>query len=76
MLMGAKNFFSYIQPVSKTGNRITNLLKTVEEPNHLLPSDLAKSYKELDEEKIDKVALYDRIAKVREHAREFLARNI
>lgn len=76
MLMGAKNFFSYIQPVSKTGNRITNLLKTVEEPNHLLPSDLAKSYKDLDEEKIDKVALYDRIAKVREHAREFLARNI
>ncbi|MBR4066776.1 MAG: polysaccharide pyruvyl transferase family protein [Bacteroidaceae bacterium] len=76
MLMGAKNFFSYIQPVSKTGNRITNLLKTVEEPNHLLPSDLAKSYKELDEEKIDKVALYDRIAKVREHAREFLTRNI
>lgn len=76
MLMGAKNFFSYIQPVSKTGNRITNLLKTVEEPNHLLPSDLAKSYKELDEEKIDKVALYDRIAKVREHAREFLSRNI
>ena len=76
MLMGAKNFFSYIQPVSKTGNRITNLLKTVEEPNHLLPSDLVKSYKELDEEKIDKVALYDRIAKVREHAREFLTRNI
>ncbi len=76
MLMGAKNFFSYIQPVSKTGSRITNLLKTVEEPNHLLPSDLAKSYKELDSEKIDKAALYDRIAKVREHARGFLARSI
>lgn len=76
MLMGAKNFFSYIIPSSKTGSRITNLLKTVEEPNHLLPSDLAKSYKELDSEKIDKDALYDRIAKVREHARGFLARNI
>lgn len=76
MLMGAKNFFSYIIATSKTGCRITNLLNTVGLPNHLLPLDLAKSYKELDEEKIDKVALYDRIAKVREHARGFLARNI
>lgn len=76
MLMGAKNFFSYIQPISKTGSRITNLLKTVEEPNHLLPSDLNKSYKELDSERVDKTALYDRIAQVREHARGFLSRNI
>ena len=76
MLMGAKNFFSYIQPISKTGSRITNLLKTVGEPNHLLPSDLAKSYKELDNEKVDKAALYKRIAEVREHARGFLKRNI
>ena len=76
MLMGAKNFFSYIQPVSKTGSRITNLLSTVGEPGHLLPSDLAKSYKELDNEKVDKATLYKKIAEVREHARGFLARNI
>ncbi len=76
MLMGAKNFFSYIQPVSKTGSRITNLLSTVGEPGHLLPSDLAKSYKELDNEKVDKATLYKRIAEVREHARGFLTHNI
>lgn len=76
MLMGSKNFFSYIQPVSNTGSRITNLLKIVEEPNHLLPSDLNKSYKELDNVRIDKAVLYGRIAKVREHARGFLVRNI
>lgn len=76
ILMGAKNFFSYIQPSSKVGSRITNLLSTVEQPNHLLPSNLAKSYKELESEKIDKAVLYNRIAEVREQAREFLKRNI
>lgn len=76
MLMGAKNFFSYIQPFSKTGNRITNLLEITEQPSHLLPRDLSKSFAELDKEKIDKKKLYDRIAEVREHAREFLKRNI
>lgn len=76
MLMGAKNFFSYIIPTSKTGCRITNLLNTVGLPNHLLPRDLAKSYDELENEKLDKQALYNRIAEVREHARGFLARNI
>ena len=76
MLMGAKNFFSYIIPTSKTGSRITNLLNTVGLPNHLLPQDLAKSYDELENEKFDKQALYNRIAEVREHARGFLARNV
>lgn len=76
ILMGAKNFFSYIQPSSKVGSRITNLLSTVGQPNHLLPSNLAKSYKELESEKIDKAVLYNRIAEVREQAREFLKRNI
>lgn len=76
MLMGAKNFFSYIQPFSKTGNRITNLLEITEQPSHLLPRELSKSFAELDKEKIDKKKLYDRIAEVREHAREFLRRNI
>lgn len=76
MLMGAKNFFSYIIPTSKTGSRITNLLNTVGLPNHLLPRDLAKSYDELENEKFDKQALYNRIAEVREHARGFLARNV
>ena len=76
ILMGTKNFFSYIQPSSKVGSRITNLLSTVGQPNHLLPSNLAKSYKELESEKIDKAVLYNRIAEVREQAREFLKRNI
>ncbi len=76
MLMGAKNFFSYIQPISKTGNRITNLLNIVGQPNHLLPSDLSKDFAELNNEKINKNNLYERIAEVREHAREFLRRNI
>lgn len=76
MLMGAKNFFSYIQPVSKTGSRITNLLKTVGEPHHLLPAALDKSYKELENEKVDKTVLYSRIAQVKEHGRDFLKRNI
>lgn len=76
MLMGAKNFFSYIQPVSKTGSRITNLLKTVGELNHLLPAALDKSYKELENEKVDKTVLYSRIAQVKEHGRDFLKRNI
>ena len=76
MLMGAKNFFSYIIPTSKTGSRITNLLNTVGLPTHLLPTELEKSYNELESEKVDKVALYDIITEIREHARAYLKNNL
>ena len=76
MLMGAKNFFSYIQPFSNTGNRITNLLSLMDKDMHLLPTDLSMSYSVLEKEQIDKEELYSKIAKVKEHARDFLKRNI
>lgn len=76
MLMGAKNFSSYIIPTSKTGSRITNLLNTVGLPTHLLPTELEKSYNELESEKVDKVALYDIITEIREHARAYLKNNL
>ena len=76
MLMGAKNFCSYIQPTSKVGSRITDLLELLGKSSHLLPKDLTTSYNDIERDAIDKEDLYERIAKVREHAREFLLRSI
>ena len=76
MLMGAKNFCSYIQPVSKVGSRIIDLLELLDTSSHLLPTDLNKNYKQIEEDTIDKEVLYAKIAQVREHARAFLTRNV
>lgn len=76
MLMGAKNFCTYIQPISKAGSRITDLLESTDMSQHLLPTDLNSSYKDVDKHVVDKQELYNRIAKMREHARNFLDRNV
>lgn len=76
MLMGAKNFCAYIQPASKVGSRITDLLELVDQKSHLLPTDLQRSYKQIEDDKINKEELYNRITQVRKDARDFLARSI
>ena len=64
MIMGAKNFGSYIQPASKVGSRITDLLELFGKSNHLLPGNLQKSYKQIEEESVDKEELYKKLTLV------------
>ncbi len=53
ILMGAKNFVSYISPNSKRGSRIIDLLDLFGLDKHLLPSDLSLSFTKLEELPLD-----------------------
>lgn len=54
LLMGANNFFSYINKSSKRGSRITDLLEIFGLQDHILPIDLSIEYDTLLQCKVNK----------------------
>ena len=74
LLMGAENFYTYINPVGKRGSRITDLLTTFELDDHLLPTGFDKSYQELTRVPINRKKVVETIENEKNHARTFLDR--
>ena len=74
LLMGAKNFYTYINVATKRGSRITDLLCTFGLEDHLLPTDFSKSYQELTLKLINREKIFKIIENEKKHARAFLDR--
>ncbi|MEG1007617.1 MAG: polysaccharide pyruvyl transferase family protein [Bacteroides sp.] len=72
ILMGANNFFTYINPLSQRGSRITDLLQTFGLEKHLLPTNFKMGYNELVKEQIDKERVNLIIEKEKLKSRSFL----
>ena len=76
ILMGTKNFYTYISPWNARGSRITDLLYTFNLNNHLLGVDLSLSYNELEVNKINRNAVLEVLKREQTHSREFLIQNL
>lgn len=76
IILGAKNFYSYIHSSNKRGSRITYLLQTFKLDDHLLNTEKNISYKDLCSRKIN----YDEITKILEKekykGRDFLSKHL
>lgn len=72
MIMGCKNFFTYIRPGNKRSSRITDLLSTFHLQDHILKSDLSASYADLDKQKIDREQLLSILREQQSRSRQFL----
>lgn len=72
ILMGANNFYSYINPKSKRGSRITDLLETFGLEKHLLPTDFSATFEQLQQNKIEHGKVNMVIEKEKNKSREFL----
>lgn len=76
IIMGSKNFYTYIAPGNKRGSRITDLLTLFGLKSHLLDTRLNCSYSELEKNKINREELLAVIAKEQTDSRSFLLDNI
>ena len=76
IIMGCKNFFSYIKPGNKRSCRITDLLETYHLQNHLLNVNLSESYLELNSRKIDRERLLSVLREKQSFSRQFLKRQL
>lgn len=76
ILMGAKNFFTYISPTNHRGSRITDLFDTFELAGHLLKTDLRQTYSELSSININHKYVSEIIRKERRRSQDFLIQNI
>ena len=72
ILMGARNFATYISPTSKKGSRITDLLDLLNLSDHLLPTDYSSSYSDLDKAEINRIELRNNILTEQVKSRNFL----
>ncbi len=72
LIMGAKNFYTYIAPTNHRGSRITDLLSIYELNEHLLPTSLDSSYSALSENTLDRNLIISTMEKERERSRTFL----
>ena len=72
ILMGADNFYSYINPLSKRGSRIVDLLTRFGLEDHLLPVDFNIPYSILSSLKIDKDKINNIVEEERTLSRNFL----
>lgn len=72
MLLGSKNFYTYIKLGNKRASRILDLLSALCLKGHVLNPDLIQSYAELDGNHIDRSLLLSRIAKQQAFSREYL----
>lgn len=76
ILMGANNFFTYIDPSNTRGSRIIDLLSTYNLKDHLLKTDLSQSYSDLQGLKIEKDKLEELVNKEVKGSRKFLNNSI
>lgn len=76
LIMGTKNFFTYIAPTNKRGIRITELLETYNMSDHLLTVDLSETYNQIagiviNHQKVDEV-----MENEKSKSRRFLSSNL
>lgn len=72
LIMGAKNFYTYIAPNNHRGSRIIDLLGTYGLKDHLIATTLDEPYNELTSKVLDYEGIYETMAKERERSRNFL----
>lgn len=72
IILGAKNFYTYISPTNKRGSRIVDLLGDYNLSSHLLQGDLSKNYNELSSQSINKESIIKAMEIQRTLSREFL----
>jgi len=72
IIMGSKNFYTYIAPNSNRGSRIEDLLNTFSLSNHILNNDFERNYKELQGSKPDKDMNMSIIQQERKRSASFL----
>lgn len=76
ILLGARNFYTYIAKENKRGTRIIDLLTTFSLENHLLDSRLSQSMTNLEENVIDRSEILNVILTEQRNSRSFLADNL
>lgn len=74
LILGTKNFYSYISKNSVRGSRLEDLLTTFHLESHLLPQNMNASYKTLSEQHIDTNKISKIISIERKHSVTFLAK--
>lgn len=72
IIMGSKNFYTYIAPNSNRGSRIEDLLNTFSLSNHILNSNFERNYNELQDGKPDKDMNISIIQQERKRSASFL----
>ena len=76
ILLGARNFYTYISPWNRRGSRIIELLHTYQLDNHLLDQKLCQSMLQLESNAIDRNTIIQTIIREQALARHFLLENI
>lgn len=79
ILLGAKNFLTYISPYNQRGSRIIELLDMFGLGCHLLPTDLGLCYREVEKIELtpsSRRQILETIISTRSKSREFLNANI
>lgn len=72
LIMGAKNFYTYISPYNKRGSRIIDLLESFNLTNHLLSTNLDQGYLELNKSELNSVEIQRVIKSNQSLAQEYL----
>ncbi len=76
LIMGAKNFYSYVPKRSKVGSRIENLLNIFDLSHHILNPALSQSYEDLNLNLINHHQIMNIMATKRLESCTFLERSI
>ena len=74
LIMGAKNFYTYIAPDNHRGSRIIDLLSTYGLKDHLLATVLDVPYDELASKALNQMSIIDIMIKERNRSCDFLNR--
>lgn len=72
LIMGAKNFYTYIDPKNGRGSRIVDLLETYNLKNHLLDTSLLEEYNKLKARTVNHEEIFRIMSQERLRSQEFL----
>lgn len=76
LILGVKNFYSFVSSRSKVGSRIIDLLDLFEVPKHLLDSDFSQSYDDLNSNGVNHNHIINLMSAKRIESCGFLKKNI
>lgn len=76
LILGTKNFYSFISKNSKNGSRITNLLETCDLCSHLLDGVFSDGWSDLVKNIIDKKQTEKTLTKLQQEGRDFLSKEL
>lgn len=72
LIMGTKNFFSYIAKGDKKGSRIENLLRSYDLDSHILYGNLCRGYQDLAEQRINHDSIETTMDCIQQQSKLFL----